>query len=49
MAGRQPERMVLLISIVERGSGNKLNKLYRENPHWQALTLLPYHILSLSR
>ena len=31
MAGRQPERMVLLISIVERGSGNKLNKLYREN------------------
>lgn len=31
MAGRQPERMALLISIVERGSGNKLNKLYREN------------------
>ncbi len=31
MAGKQPERMALLISIVERGSGNKLNKLYREN------------------
>lgn len=27
----EQQRMVLLISIVERGSGNRLNKLYREN------------------
>lgn len=33
----EQQRMVLLISIVERGSGNKLNKLYRENQVYVSL------------
>ena len=31
MAGKKPERMCLIMSIVERGAGAKLHKLYREN------------------
>lgn len=33
----EQQKMVLLISIVERGSGNKLNKLYRENQVYVSL------------
>lgn len=33
----EQQRMVLLISIVERGSGNKLNKLYWENQVYVSL------------
>jgi len=31
MAAKRPDPMAVIMSIVERGSGNKLNKLYREN------------------
>ena len=31
MAAKKPERMSLIMSIVERGCGAKLHKLYREN------------------
>lgn len=31
MAAKKPERMTLIMSIVERGCGAKLHKLYREN------------------